>query len=62
MSDDTKNQGEGNTQAARNYNKDQREFIKSKQGQEQIDKASEIDVESDELQDAVEEGKAPARD
>ncbi len=61
MSDDTKNQGEGNKEAARNYNKEQRDFIKSEKGQEQIDKAVDIDTESNELREAVEEGKAPAK-
>ena len=62
MSDDTKNQGEGNKEAARNYNKEQRDFIKSEKGQEQIDKAGDIDTESEELREAVEQGKAPAKD
>ncbi len=62
MADESKNQGEGNTEAARNYNKEQRDFIKSERGQEQIDKADEIDVESKDLKDAVEEGKAHAKD
>lgn len=61
MSSDSKNQGEGNKEAARNYNKEQREFAKSERGQEQADKAGDIDTESAELRDAVEKGKAPAR-
>lgn len=62
MSSDSKNQGEGNKEAARNYNKEQREFVESERGQEQVDKAGDIDTESEELQEAVEKGKAPARE
>ena len=62
MSDDAKNQGEGNKEAARNYNKEQREFANSERGQEQVDKAGSIDTESEELREAVEKGKAPAKD
>ena len=60
MSIETKNQGEGNTEAAERYNESQEEFVNSPEGKEQIDKAGDIEVD-EETQEAEEAGKAKAK-
>jgi len=60
MSSETKNQGEGNRDAAERYNEAQEEFVHSQEGQEQIDKAGELEIDED-VQEAEEEGKSKAK-
>lgn len=63
MTDDRKNQGEGNRDAAKDYNKDTREFIDEKNVEakaEEARKAVENDDQGD-LRKAEEKGKSEAR-
>ncbi len=63
MTDDRKNQGEGNRDAAKEYNKDTREFIDEENVEakaEEARKAVENDDQGD-LRKAEEKGKSEAR-
>lgn len=60
MSDETKNQGEGNKEAAERYNKSQEEFVQSQEGKKQIDNAGDLEI-NEEVKEAEEEGKSKAR-
>jgi hypothetical protein len=63
MTENPKNQGEGNRTAARRYNKDTRDFVKSGKVEKTAEKAREV-LESDEgerLKRAEEKGRAQAR-
>lgn len=61
MSD--KNQGEGNREAARNYNEATRDFVKSGQVDEQARDAAEIDkTEKIDLEKAEQEGRSRAKE
>lgn len=59
-----KNEGEGNKTAARQYNKDQREFVKSGRVDEAADEAAEAisGSEKDELKRAEEAGRSKAKE
>jgi hypothetical protein len=58
-----RNEGEGNKTAARRYNKDQQEFVKSGQVDEAAEKAKQAveGEERDELKEAEDEGRSRAR-
>jgi hypothetical protein len=58
-----KNEGEGNKTAARHYNKDQQEFVKSGQVQEAAKKAEDAldGPEGAELSKAEEKGRAKSK-
>lgn len=63
MTEQTRNEGEGNRTAAREYNKEAREFAETKDVEAKAREAKAA-VESDESEDlakAEEEGKAKAR-
>jgi len=59
-----KNEGEGNKTAARQYNKDQREFVKSGRVDQAAEEAAEAvsGDEKDELKQAEETGRAKAKE
>ena len=60
---DTDNQGEGNREAGRNYNRATREFVKSGQVEEKARAAADVDpADKDELRRAEEKGKARAKE
>lgn len=61
MSSETKNQGEGNRDAAERYNEAQEEFVHSEEGKQQIDKAGEIEIDDEELE-AEDEGKSRSKE
>lgn len=58
-----KNEGEGNKTAARRYNKDQQDFVKSGQVDDAAERAKHAveSDEGDELEQAEEEGRSHAR-
>ena len=59
-----KNEGEGNKTAARQYNRDQREFVKSGQVDKAADEAAKAvnGPEHDELKRAEEKGRSHAKE
>jgi hypothetical protein len=59
-----KNEGEGNKTAARQYNKDQREFVKSGRVDKAADEAAKAvnSPERDELQRAEDKGRSHAKE
>lgn len=58
-----KNQGEGDKEADRNYRKRTTEFLKSKKGQQAIERAGDVsEEEARRLKKYEEEGKARAKD
>lgn len=64
MADQQKNQGEGNREAARHYNKDQKEFVESGKVAKKAEEAKRA-VEGDEresLKKAEEEGRSRAKE
>ena len=62
--DKQQNEGEGNKTAARQYNKDQREFVKSGRVDEAADEAAEAvsGSEKNDLQRAEEAGRSKAKE
>lgn len=63
MTDDAKNQGEGNREAARNYNQSTREFVKSNPVEQKAREGADVDkTEEIELKRAEEQGKSRAKE
>ncbi len=63
MTGNSKNEGEGSRTAAREYNKDTRDFVKSGKVDESAERARKA-VEGDDagkLREAEEKGRSPAR-
>jgi hypothetical protein len=59
----SRNEGEGNRTADRNYREATREFVESQRGKEEIAKAGEVDPkEAQEIRAAEEEAKARAKE
>jgi hypothetical protein len=59
----SRNEGEGNRTADRNYREATREFVESERGKEEINKAGEVDPkEAEEIRSAEEEAKARAKE
>lgn len=59
----SRNEGEGNRTADRNYREATREFVESERGKEEIKKAGEVDPkEAQEIRAAEEEAKARAKE
>ena len=63
MTGNSKNEGEGSRTAAREYNKDTKDFVKSGKVEESAEKAREAveGDEADKLRKAEEEGRYQAR-
>ena len=63
MTSSSKNEGEGSRSAARAYNKDTRDFIKSGKVEQSAEKARDAveGNQADELEKAEDKGRAPAR-
>jgi len=59
----SRNEGEGNRSADRNYRKATRDFVESERGKEEIEKAGEVGAQQEkDIRAAEEEAKARAKE
>ncbi len=56
-----KNQGEGDKQSAKRFNKQQQEFVESAEGQKKIDAADEIEI-TDDMREAERKSREAAKE